>query len=394
MDSPTLPALLSTCKRVSIVILLCILGFCLVQAQEVEQKVVYIVDSIPIINDPDEGNEIMQEDVADLTVLENPDSLKALGYPDYDKVILLFTKAYRSRPDSLRKIPTTAKMEQRAGVWMMNGKPYSGRFIDYYYSGRKQGEGYLQDGVVQGRRLMFHQNGNISNERYYNKAVREGKDKVYYQDGTLKQQGEFVNGKENGIWEMYYPNGKLKVRNMLNQGVSEEETSYYSNGKLRNHFIMKNGKLKIDDALSKLASYINKGNLNHQKGKYKQAIENYTEAIVLDSNYAESYFARGTSKLYNLDFEGAIADFDKTLELEPYMGEALANRAFTRIRRHQIGNGRIIGQNKEVTITASKESDDIGDDELKEVCADLTDAWALGARSEMTKDAIARYCKK
>ncbi len=43
-----------------------------------------MVDSIPVIDDPEEGNEILQNDVADITVIKNRDTLNSLGYEQFD----------------------------------------------------------------------------------------------------------------------------------------------------------------------------------------------------------------------------------------------------------------------------------------------------------------------
>ena len=59
------------------------------QAQE---NVIYIVDSIPVIDDPEEGNEIVETDIADVTVIKNKDTLKLLGYDKLDRAIFIFTK--------------------------------------------------------------------------------------------------------------------------------------------------------------------------------------------------------------------------------------------------------------------------------------------------------------
>jgi hypothetical protein len=42
-------------------------------------KIIFIVDSIPVIEDPEEGNEILKTDVSDITVIKNTDTLKLLG---------------------------------------------------------------------------------------------------------------------------------------------------------------------------------------------------------------------------------------------------------------------------------------------------------------------------
>ena len=94
----------------------------------------FVVDSIPVIDDPEEGNEIVQRDVADITVIKNKDTLNRLGYSQFDGATFIFTKEYRNRPDSLKQIPSSKQMERKNGVWLFHKVSYTGRFIDYYYS--------------------------------------------------------------------------------------------------------------------------------------------------------------------------------------------------------------------------------------------------------------------
>jgi hypothetical protein len=75
--------------------------------QNSNDKILYVVDSIPVIDDPEEGNDISQNDIADMTVIRNKDTLKQLGYESLDGIIYLFTKEYRNRPDSLKQIPSS-----------------------------------------------------------------------------------------------------------------------------------------------------------------------------------------------------------------------------------------------------------------------------------------------
>ncbi len=75
--------------------------------QDTGGKIVYIVDSIPVIDDPEEGNEIIETDIAELTVIKNKDSLKLLGFDKFDGAIYIFTKEYRKRSDDIQLIPSS-----------------------------------------------------------------------------------------------------------------------------------------------------------------------------------------------------------------------------------------------------------------------------------------------
>src|SRR3954469_15987976 len=80
------------------------------------EKMLFIIDSIPLINNPEDWNPITNEDIADITVLRNKDSLKQLGWAQLDGITYIFTKVYRNRPDNQKRIPSLKQMENRNGV--------------------------------------------------------------------------------------------------------------------------------------------------------------------------------------------------------------------------------------------------------------------------------------
>jgi Tfp pilus assembly protein PilF len=357
-------------------------------------NVIYIVDSIPVIEDPDEENQILPGDIADMTIVKNKDSLKVLGYEKFDGAIYVFTKEYRSRSAELKAIPSTRQMERKDGVWHFRNVVYNGKFIDYYYSGKKEGEGVLKNGTIEGLRTRYHRNGNISSERNYIAGIANGLGKEYYEDGSLKQKGYFNAGKEDRVWEVFFPNGQVKQRSNFKDGeMNGETTVYYSTGKILAVELVKNGKATPDKNLEKINQAMQRGHASVEQSDYKTALKHYSKAIEIDSTYAEAYFSRGTVKLKDRQFDDAVSDFDRALNFEPFMVFALSNRAFTRIRKHQFGNGRTLFQNREVTLFASKDKVSIPAQDLDKICADLRKAIFLGDKTKMVLEAFGEFCK-
>jgi antitoxin component YwqK of YwqJK toxin-antitoxin module len=279
-----------------IILLIGLLSICSnLLGQISNEKTLFVVDLIPVIYDPYDGNEILQADVFNITVVTNKDTLNRMDYGEFDRVTFIFTKEYQNRPDSIKQIPSSKQMERENGVWLFHNKPYSGQFIDYYYSGRKQGEGTILNGSLNGHRTVYYKKGKISFERDYKDGIENGLSIEYYENGSIKQKGKFVNGKEHGIWEKYFPNGQVKQRSNFINGIMDGETTvYYSTGKVLAVEVIKNGKISPDKRLKKNNQEMNKGHENSNKGYYKNAIKNYSKAIELDSTYAEAYFSRGT----------------------------------------------------------------------------------------------------
>ncbi len=365
-----------------------------VQAQQPGEKIQYIIDSIAILDDPEKGDSISNNDIAILKVIKNKDTLAQLGLQQVDAAIFIFTKAWSNRPDSLKIIPSSKQMERKNGQWLLHGQPYSGRFIDYYLNGQKSGKGYMLNGLLNGFRVMFNHKGIAVAENDYKEGITNGLEKEYYDDGTLKQKGELLAGKENGVWEMYYPNGQVKQKSVFNNGVMQgQNIIYYSTGKVLAVEEVKDGTPIPDKRLEKINALLQKGHNSYKEEDPKSAEKYYSKAITLDSTYAEAWFARGTIKLNEFNFDEAITDLDKALQYEPYMAEALANRAFARIRKYQFGSSRVLSKNTGVTVLASKDKVPIPDGEKEKICADLHQAVFLGDTNQMIEEAIADYCQ-
>ncbi|MBC8754000.1 tetratricopeptide repeat protein [Kordia sp. YSTF-M3] len=383
-------------KRILILILMLtsVIGYC----QDSKENILFVVDSIPIIEEPKEGFGTLTEDeINNVVVVTDQKLIKSSGYKDIDKIMYVFTKAYAKRPDSIKIIPSTQLMKRKNGVWCLNNSStaYSGKFIDYYLTGVKQGEGVLFNGRLKGKRRIYYLNGNVSDEIGYENGISNGVEKRFYEDGTLKQKGIFKNGKEIGVWEMYHPNGQLKQRTTFNENgkMNGESISYYSTGELKGKSIFVNGVSQKDKTAEKIYKYYNQGQANYREGNFKSAIKRYTKCIELDENWVEGYFARGAAKLNNFQFDEAIKDFDKTLEIEPYFTNAYSNRAFTIIRKHEFGNSRTISKSKDIQIMASKETK-IPEAEKTKVCTDLKKAVALGDDNWMVLQALKKHCEE
>ena len=367
-------------------------------SQNGNENVLYIVDSIPVIEEPKEGfGTLTEKEIDKVEVVKNKQAIEKAGYKDLDGIIYVFTKEYAKRPDSIKAIPTTKSMTKKNGSWYLknNSTTYSGKFIDYYLTGKKQGEGILFNGKLKGKRLLYHLNGNISSEVEYENGISNGLEQRFYKDGTLMQKGSFKNGKEIGVWEMYHPNKQLKQRTTFNENgkMDGKSVSYYSTGKDKGVNIYVNGVYQKDKINDKLFKLYNESQELYKQVNHKGAIKKLNKALELDSTWAEGYFARGTMKLNNFQFEEAIKDFDKTLEIEPYFTNAYSNRAFAILRKHELGSGRTISKSKDIQIIASKETV-IPESELTKICADLNKAVSLGDDNWMVLEALEKHCKE
>ena len=73
-------------------------------------------------------------------------------------------------------------------------------------------------------------------------------------------------------------------------------------------------------------SYYNRGNAYRDRVDFDKAVADYTKAVELNAGYAEAYYNRG--KLYDEagEYDKAIADFSAVIELEPEHADAYGYR--------------------------------------------------------------------
>ena len=77
------------------------------------------------------------------------------------------------------------------------------------------------------------------------------------------------------------------------------------------------------------ADYNTRGIAKVAKGDFDGAIADYTRALELDPKFAAAYRRRGIAKQAKSDFDGAIADFNRALEFDPKLAMAYADRGIS-----------------------------------------------------------------
>ena len=70
-------------------------------------------------------------------------------------------------------------------------------------------------------------------------------------------------------------------------------------------------------------------NLLLRYSEYKKAEETLTQAIKYDKNNYEAYYYRGCARVNAMNYDGAIADFEKAVELKPDYADAYFNMGKT-----------------------------------------------------------------
>lgn len=86
---------------------------------------------------------------------------------------------------------------------------------------------------------------------------------------------------------------------------------------------------KLNEAIesneeSKVLFY--RGKIKYESAEFAAAVQDLTQAIILDSGFLDAWVIRGYAKLKLLDLLGAFADFDRALLMDPLDYKALVGR--------------------------------------------------------------------
>jgi len=382
----------------SILSLIISFGFCIVSPAQTSNKTLFIIDSIPLINDPEEWNPILQEDIADLHILQK-DSLVLFGWDKFDNVIYVFTKEYRNRPDSIKIIPSLKQMILRNGDWHFHNDLYTGKYIDYYNNGKILGEGNLLNGKSEGELIVYFKNGNKKSIGYYKDGVLHGKLKEYYKNSALMQEREYVNGKQKGIAKTYFINGQIEYE-LRSKKESRYDTSitYYSTGKIKKMKIIKPGELGPSKEEQDLGYYNTNFYQAINETDIKKANKNFYQIWLRDSASSDTYFREGLLMETEFRFDEAIASYNHALESEPLMRETLAHRALARIKKYKYPHAKTMAKNVKQLPLGIEDIMLVPYEEQLKICNDLRLAEYVDYSEffvmKMIPKVILNYCRE
>ncbi|MES2284693.1 MAG: tetratricopeptide repeat protein [Bacteroidota bacterium] len=149
-------------------------------------------------------------------------------------------------------------------------------------------------------------------------------------------------------------------------------------------------------ALKPGRDYFIKGNTNSDLKNYQEAIANYNKSIELDPKHFGAWYCRGFSKYQLQDYRGAIADLIEAIKLNPVYSDTWYYRG---ISKHQIKDlsGAIADYNIAIEINP-KYTDAYLNRGLAKIslgqkdsgCLDLSKAGELG--SGQAYEQIKKYC--
>ena len=88
--------------------------------------------------------------------------------------------------------------------------------------------------------------------------------------------------------------------------------------------------IKFDQTSDKNIAYFNRGNAKFKSKDYKGAINDYTNAIILNPKDEQAFFNRGLAKSDLKDYQGAIDDYTNAIKLNPRNSDTYLFRALSK----------------------------------------------------------------
>lgn len=120
-------------------------------------------------------------------------------------------------------------------------------------------------------------------------------------------------------------------------------------------------------------SYTDRGISHAAKGQYNKAIADFNKALELNPREAKTYLGRGIAYLEKFEYDKAISDFSQAIEINPKFAEAYEGRA-----EAYIGQGKLDEAN----------SDYKKAEEIDPTIAEDAKNRGLGYRSDASKEFI------
>ena len=380
-----------------------------------------VLDSVPLMEDPPEEFRTLNPDLLDrVDIVRDQSIIKSYDLGQFDAILFIFTKAYVQRPPEIKAIPTTQRMRKIQGTWYLvnSSEPYSGKFIDYYPDGKKEGEGVLMNGRLEGLRTTWYHNGNKKFEIEYVKGFPDGMEIQYYENGQIQHKGIIRNNVEDGLWTQWFENGEKKHETTFLKGKPHgEDRSYWPNGKLRSlvnydngtlvdwyivwrsngnkrwEWPIEKGEVVYSKEFKKYRKLGKEGNTFFQTGDYDAAIKKYTKALEMVTDDVDMLMSRGTAYMYKYNFDPAIKDFDEAISIEPFHFQAIANRAATMIWKFEVGDSEPFSKDSGIVVTKGKKGD-MPESLREEICSELKRAVEYGDSSHGTGSLIKKHCKQ
>lgn len=280
-----------------------------------KKQQLFLLDSVPIKTTTEE--KLLESQVGFINTVRDPFTLFRLGYGKYDSITFIFTKHYLQLSPEQKHIPSQARLEKKKNNrYYFRGEMYTGKVIDYYYSGEIKSEGYYEEGLQKGPLKQYDVNGiltlhtvTVVDSLDVEKTSADSAGNVFYRSKLLLPQ-------KTTIYERYYPNGALKSYTEMRTDGSLT-VRYLSSGEVTDStYLIK------DPGFAQLVKTKTTG-----RRERLMKIDEYDVALKREPNNPEIYLGRSRYRIKNLEYAAALEDVNACIRLEPQEPDYYGERA-------------------------------------------------------------------
>jgi uncharacterized protein len=119
-----------------------------------------------------------------------------------------------------------------------------GLSISYHENGQLFSKVIYKEGKpIDQKEIIFYPNGIKKSEVMISNGERHGIYNRFYKSGKLEVKGTYFFGKNDGIWHYYFETGIVKEITKYNMNKTQNHSTYFTDGKLKNKFLYKNNKI-------------------------------------------------------------------------------------------------------------------------------------------------------
>lgn len=144
----------------------------------------------------------------------------------------------------------------------------------------------------------------------------------------------------NGEWEMgnesklFTVDGEFEARKTFKNKDGQIYEVLHKINRTNGDFIIR-GSFHVSEMdnidTTSVDAYGERAFYKRKKGDYDGAIKDYTRAIELDPKNADSYNCRGATKHDAEDYAGAVEDYTRAIELDPNLKAAYRNMSHIKL---------------------------------------------------------------
>ncbi len=135
------------------------------------------------------------------------------------------------------------KYEHENGVFLRNGKSFSGKLVERYSENDTAAIIPYFNGLEEGWSRKYYKHKKPAEERLYHLGKKEGTHKGWWENGQQKFIYHFKNDNHEGKAQTWYPSGQLATDNFYEKGYETGlQRSWYPDGVLRSNYDALNGR--------------------------------------------------------------------------------------------------------------------------------------------------------